>query len=624
MTMKKTILIFLLVFFFLIWINSQSWGRPQSGPIGKQFQNGASLKMLGRAAVNFPGRKVGKSATTGILLAQIPVESRRLAAQLIEDMRDSELAPGWENARLGPVVQPLYRPDVEGVAYYEFQALANNEPAGFIVVSTGDHDFPIAHWNFTGEPPTRELMRKAQEAGKQTARFYKLDALDYAAEDAQGELAANLGTMPLKVSGMDPAWLEQSVELSESRWIPESAGEDDATPPTGGRFQRSGPQSSSLDLGAWDSWQAMKQGYVDSYGVLLEDLHRDAVEEWEIERLAREYGEGLARGESVTLAMLCANPDITLEGPGVPLVQTELLSRPGLLPAYKITAIDAVWGEEMPLDVTIRCADEDPETLKFIIIDTSEFLYLPLIQGRASSYHGALLQPLGVTSPQDWAWYWAWAGTNEQTMYTQLAFYPPPTISSCSSGCGATAWAMLFGWADHQAENPFWTYWRPRWGIFRQNGGTGANVRAPLHMDNGVDNMTWEIRGDIGTWCIGNAAPTFPWKMDNAARYLSTRTGTSLTTHYDVFGISEGRLRIYARNSILYRKTPAIIGTGWLKHYPLAYGYYWRSRRVKKCFLFICLKKTRYSRYFWVNQGWGGSGNGWVPARTWFAGEISP
>ena len=74
-----------------------------------------------------------------------------------------------------------------------------------------------------------------------------------------------------------------------------------------------------------------------------------------------------------------------------------------------------------------------------------------------------------------------------------------------------------------------------------------------------------------------------------------------------------------ARDSIIDYGTPAIIGTGWLNHYPLAYGYAWRSRQ--RCFIGCW---TEYSRWFYVNQGWGGSNDGWVSASTWFAGRIRP
>lgn len=133
--------------------------------------------------------------------------------------------------------------------------------------------------------------------------------------------------------------------------------------------------------------------------------------------------------------------------------------------------------------------------------------------------------------------------------------------------------------------------------------------------------MTWNIRNRIGTFCITGSGATFPWDMSQASGYLSGRTGASLSTHYNVFGVHETRLREKARDSIRDRKVPAIIGTGWLKHYPLAYGYRWRSRTVRKCFIF-CWNETEYQRQFYVNQGWGGSGNSWVSAGTWFAGQL--
>jgi hypothetical protein len=181
---------------------------------------------------------------------------------------------------------------------------------------------------------------------------------------------------------------------------------------------------------------------------------------------------------------------------------------------------------------------------------------------------------------------------------------------------------MLFGWADKQAASGN-AYWAPRFGLYRQNGGYGADAVAPATMDAGVSAMTWEIRNRIGTFCAFGSGATPPWSMGGASGYLAGRTGTRLDTHYDVFGIHEDRLREYARDSIRDRGTPAIIGTGWLTHYPLAYGYAWRSRETQACF--ICpWTTTEYSRWFYVNQGWGGSGNGWVSAGTWFAGEIYP
>ena len=104
--------------------------------------------------------------------------------------------------------------------------------------------------------------------------------------------------------------------------------------------------------------------------------------------------------------------------------------------------------------------------------------------------------------------------------------------------------------------------------------------------------------------------------MVNATNYLAGRTGTSLSTFYRVTGIPASSIRRRAADSIIDRGTPAIIGTGWLHHYPLAYGY---AQRVGSSWGII---QTR--RFFFVNQGMAGSNNGWVQASTWFAGEIYP
>ncbi len=268
-------------------------------------------------------------------------------------------------------------------------------------------------------------------------------------------------------------------------------------------------------------------------------------------------------------------------------------------------------------------------------------LYLPSINGGgAKAAQAAALSPaangedqtVGSASVQStdavngswgpWTYYWA-GSHSDQRLYSQMSAHTYTNNSGCYSGCGATAWAMLFGWADYQAAHGN-AYWSPRWGLYRQNGGKGANAVAPASMDSGVRNMTWEIRQDIDTFCVGSSGATAPWDMDEATGYFSGRTGTQLDTHYNVLGIHEGRLREYARNSIRDRHTPAVIGTGWLTHYPLAYGYAWQSRTTTTCILFICWDSTDYNRWFYVNEGWGGSDNGWVSAGTWFAGEIRP
>ncbi|MFL5807781.1 MAG: hypothetical protein ACJ8CR_39385 [Roseiflexaceae bacterium] len=532
-----------------------------------------------------------------IQLSEVPLNLHRRAAQLLEDMRSGKMAPGWERAQLGSVVTPLYRPDIDGAAYFEFLVVppaGETGDLGFIIVSTGEHDFPIAHWNYIGESPTQELARKAREKGQEAVKFYKLDALSYAAEDAQGQLVSSVGGDLVKVSGQDPAWLDQPAEVSEASWTPDQQG--------GGTTKTSGPKpSTALKLSAWGSWAELQAGYRASYQVQIESLRRQASPEWETDRLAEQAGEGLQQGQTYTLALLYPDAQYTLSGAGAKSVQAELLVRDGLPPAVQITVLQAASKAELPLDVTIAYPNGLQETVTFVIV------------------------PSTMSKQGDWSlWHEYWAGTGaDQRLYNQILAGSPPNTSECYSGCGATAWAMLFGWADHQAArgNPTWAW---HWGIYRQNGGYGADADAPQLMDTGVSSMTWELRQRIGTFCWNGLGATAPWNMWSSYGYLVNRSPMPVVTHYNAFGVATDDLRSYASASIANRGTPAIIGTGWLSHYPLAYGYHWRSRIVRHCSWWQCWNETEYQHEFYVNQGWGGSGNGWVPASTWFAGEIYP
>jgi hypothetical protein len=290
-----------------------------------------------------------------------------------------------------------------------------------------------------------------------------------------------------------------------------------------------------------------------------------------------------------------------------------------------LTAFSAKPGTELPLTVDVRYGNGTAESLRFIILareDVSQPKASTSKSDGSESVHWADLGTLGTWSP----WYNSFAGTHgDQRLYGQMASGTGPNTSSCYSGCGATAWSMLFGWGDLQASLGSST-WAKRWGMYRANGGYGADAVAPVLMDTGVRNMAWELRNHIDTFCnpFTDSGATAPWDMDEANDYLKNRSGATVSTHYNILGIHETRLREKARDSIKDRKVPAIIGTGWLTHYPLAYGYRFRNRTVKTCLLFICWTDTEYQRSFYVNQGHSGYGNGWVGASTWFAGELNP
>lgn len=209
-----------------------------------------------------------------------------------------------------------------------------------------------------------------------------------------------------------------------------------------------------------------------------------------------------------------------------------------------------------------------------------------------------------------WTHHWAAGKHDAQPAYYQFVYEGNPV------GCGPVVLAMLFCWADHQASNGN-AYWAPRTGIYRKDGGRGAEAVAPLEMDSGVRNVVKEIRGQVNTFVIAGQGATGPWDMQNAEQYLNGRTNTSLRTAYNIAGFAQDDIRDRAIKSIRDRNTPAVIGIGWLSHYPMAYGYAWRKRAT--------WWGTATDRYFYVNQGWGNGGDSEaVCAETWFAGEIYP
>lgn len=215
-----------------------------------------------------------------------------------------------------------------------------------------------------------------------------------------------------------------------------------------------------------------------------------------------------------------------------------------------------------------------------------------------------------------WTYHWAAGGHAAQPRYNQF------TYNGFAVGCGPVAWAMLFGWADRQAETGN-AYWAPRWGLYRRDGGHGANDIAPLAMTEGIRNVIRELHNRLGTFNLFGSGATTPWSMPAASGYLTGRSGARIECHWNILGIHEGYIRDSAIRAIRDRATPAIIGTGWLNHYPMAYGYAWQKRTVRKTFIFSWTEEV-FDQCFYVNQGWGGTGNEWIAASSWFSGTIYP
>lgn len=511
---------------------------------------------------------------------KIPVEVHRMAADHIERANHSEYAPDWKQAHLSGMVWVYYRPDVEGIAYYEFEVV----PKGFVMVSTGDHDSAIPHWDFASSPIGRLLEKQAAESRRKIERMYKLDAFYYTGEDEKGAQVAEVGNRPVRIDGLTREFLDVDEEQFTGMVLTGSEKEtrDDSEKLEYGVLRKIEPKDVPVKMGEWSSWEELKRGYVDGYKVLLEALRREVREEWESIEGIREKGVMLNPGDEERLVLLFPKASYKLDGEGARFVKVKPMERREM-PSLLQIIVDPAAKENTTFTLYITYGNQQTEELRYIIGSHS-------------------------TNSQTW---WA-LGDYNQCWYHQFPY------GGCPVGCGPVAWAMLFGWADRQAEpgSPYYSYWWPRWGIYRQDGGYGSNAVAPRFMDDGIRNIIREINSHVGTFCLWGGGATWQHKMWHAYKYLINRSYAWTRTAWNSLFLPSRTCRRRAANSIKNRNTPAIVGFGWTNaHYALAYGY---KETQRGWWIF-----SYTQREFYVNQGHGGS-KGWISAMVWFSGEISP
>lgn len=562
-------------------------------------------------------------------LNEVPPEVLRRASDFLLELAASGQVPEWQGARINPTVHIVYRPDLQTPAYYEASVEQPIDgayrPAGFIQLAAGEHDYPITRWDVAGRSPAGELSEIAP-LGATITQIYRLDPIAYVAEyeeltplgitTAAANNILNIGDLPLKIAGLD-ALAEEPAEL-----VTESV---DST----GEVTYDGPSNlPALESSAWDSWAALKAGYAEAYRPMLRSLAQRASPEWELANSLSAHGESLLTGDVRVVYGLPGQTvaQISVTGPGAApqYLSQEQLTAPAAPTGVRLTVLaePADRSTLLPFEVGLTYTSGLSETVKFAIINRAlartNSVYLPLVSlsrpaGAAAAAPAAELASTSST----WRYWWA-EGDAGSITYNQI---PPRTginTSSCYSGCGATAWAMLFGWVDRRVGHPVWG---PHWGIYRVDGGLGADAVAPLGLDNGVRAMTWELRGHLGTFCSGTGGATYVTDMIKAANYVRPRVMTPwrMSTRYDPTGLcwfgACNDARRLAKDAITIRREPAILAAN--SHYPLAYGYRENTRR--SCFLFFC--RTTTTSWFYVNNGWGGYGNDWVKSDdVFFAG----
>ena len=348
-----------------------------------------------------------------IELAKVPAPIRRKAAQHLESIRGTPMAPNATNARLADEVWPIYRPDLEEVAYYEFSVELGSGPSrlvtsaaglsallaterktasarakradvsikdrggssrssdrGFIVVSAGPHDFPIPHWSLD-RPPVSAQLQATSEKGGEIERIYRLDALAYVAEAKDGTLVGRVGQLPGLVAGLPHDLARSGVGVSTIEATPtrESKTDDGADGPEH-QVKRSEDRIPDLKPLEVDDWGSFRERYADAFGPFLDDLRRQAAHAWEVEALIEEFGEGIRDGETQRVALLDREAVVELSGDGAQHVAARLDEDSGSPALVLALAEGAKITGELDLFVDIRYPDGMDERLRFFLVSS--------------------------------------------------------------------------------------------------------------------------------------------------------------------------------------------------------------------------------------------------------------
>jgi hypothetical protein len=303
--------------------------------------------------------------STRIAASQVPQAVRRRAAQHLESVRETEMGVNARRARLAGEVSPIRRPDKTTVAYYEFEV----EPKGFIVVSTGLHDYPLPHWSFDEAPVTRRLEALAEASGKTLARTYKLDALSYVGEDARGQMIGQIGPLPMLVDGL-PGDLEQAAgKISAAVAAPDSKPEDDSNAQdVKHTVTTTGAKPPGIRFRPFESWPELKRTYGAGLRPFLDGLERQAAATWAIDDLVAEFGEGIMTGRPHRVALLEPQAEAVLAGEAADVVRLERIEKPGVPPVLELSAATTPFDREANLDLTISYASGLTERLSFFLV----------------------------------------------------------------------------------------------------------------------------------------------------------------------------------------------------------------------------------------------------------------
>ncbi len=502
-------------------------------------------------------------------LGQVPIRSRVIAQQHLDNNRNIEGDNGWEDAELGPVVFPMYNPAVQGPAYFEFKvvrkpeeplALRGDAPAqiitsvdrqfGFILVSATRNDFPIVSYATEGRART-EMLREM--AGSTGVRIFRYDTVFIVAENAAGEMVAHLGSEPVKYPDSICDFFGQEFDhIVDEQGVHEPEGAPDLTGE------------------AFESYAAFKQAYLES-----EYLKRARRIRTEQATLKWGLYDGISEENVLNVLIdmdIVALQDKTIES--FTVLDPSLATIEILAQGLSITG-------KKPGGTVLHVREGGPEEDYYALIVTDE----------------------GTLSPDKPTIGWGSYSTYLAGTWSDQRKYEQTYLSSegCSTGCGAVAWGMLFAWFDYKGIEDL----------------ISGPVPALEYLDYYAYDCITTVRGYVDSYCVGTMAATNPWDMPDGYKWAEIDCGLSssdydIATTYSIPCAPTPGCRDRAAQSIRYGGKPAVIGLWCLSmHYCVAYGYRYRY------YTFAGVRLDT-DHDFKCNLGWGGSSPSWETGSVWY------
>ncbi|MEY2845695.1 MAG: hypothetical protein RL076_1241 [Chloroflexota bacterium] len=595
-------------------------------------------------------------------------------------------ATDWQDPIINDLAIPMYRPDISGgtlPAYYELSLTdsVSKQPRGYIVLamdygknpqcmtsgaeSCGIVDYPIPHWNSSGASLSSQITASSNSArtfrNAIPIKIWKLDTLSYVATQDLVQVSS-LGAFPVLPDGLNNAFPQYSGDTGYGCNTLESDTPDDTMDiisPTdlvdcGNVRDADAAKSWKFQgLDASNNFKDYLANYPFEFAPLLQQLKEQAAKSWRYERavidpyISGDYSDAqTAAGKRFHLPIQeYTSVRVVLPFRGLTQANIRNDTPPSVNGSASVFSyeLDTPLAGYSVLKVSANSSmpDDDLPRLRLSIVDASTVLAKVTLFMTEKSTQTCPIDGECPTTVKALGANRSWSAFREfyaglptdQRNYDQFA-----VSSNCLSGCGATAWMMLFGWVDFKSSPPpsYTETSAPfprRWLAYRAGGQPtgnpiGATGTAPLTMDTGIRNSVLYIRNRVGTFCpVGsNSGATVPWDMDEAVHYLRYMgTGMGLDTHYNIVGASEDRFYRLALQHLADRNPrPVVIGTGWLAHYPLAWGMRYQQRPERWNEGWFDGDDVVWNTYWLVNQGWGGRGNGWVQGGVWFVGRVFP